>query len=66
MKNFKFLFLVLLACLLIIPFGVFAEGEEEETTTESDKEVTIYFFRGEGCPHGEEFEGYRVFEWYRH
>ena len=56
MKNFKFLFLVLLACLLIIPFGVFAEGEEEETTTESDKEVTIYFFRGEGCPHCEEFE----------
>lgn len=56
MKKFKFIFLILLACLLIIPFGVFADGEEEETATESNDEVTIYLFRGEGCPHCEEFE----------
>ena len=59
MKNLKFLFILVIACILILPFGVFAEGEEEETTaTEENKEVTVYFFRGEGCPHCEEFESW--------
>ena len=57
MKKFKFLFLVLLACLLVIPFGVFAEGEEKTTKADS-KVVTLYFFRGEGCSHCAEFEAW--------
>ena len=64
MKKIKFL-LVLLLALLIIPFAVYAdEGEENasegsEETTEVSKEVPIYFFRGEGCPHCQEAE-----EWF--
>ncbi len=74
MKKFKVLF-VLLAAFFILPFAVFAEGEEEATentetaetteateTTENEesKEVKIYFFRGEGCPHCQEAE-----EWFK-
>lgn len=58
MKKFKILFFVALACLLIIPFGVFAEGEEETSATADGKEVTLYFFRGEGCSHCAEFEAW--------
>ena len=60
MNKLKYLIIVLVA-LLIIPFGVFAEGEEETNTennaeataesTEEKKEVPLYFFRGEGCSH---------------
>ena len=45
MKKFKY-FIILLIAALIIPFTVHAEGEETES-----KEVKVYFFRGEGCPH---------------
>ena len=59
MKSLKFLFILVIACVLILPFGVFAEGEEEETTaTEENQEVTVYFFRGEGCSHCAEFEAW--------
>ena len=59
MKKFKILFFIALACLLVLPFSVFAEGEEEETTaTAESKEVTVYFFRGEGCSHCAEFEAW--------
>lgn len=66
MKKLKLLFVLLLA-LFILPVAVFAEGEEEyseeETTTEEvaeeSREVPVYFFRGEGCPHCEEAE-----EWF--
>ena len=58
MKNLKFLFIIVIACILVIPFGVFAEGEEETTATEENKEVTLYFFRGEGCSHCAEFEAW--------
>ncbi|MCI8460770.1 MAG: hypothetical protein HFE81_05175 [Bacilli bacterium] len=69
MNKLKYLIIVLVA-LLIIPFGVFAEGEEETNTennaeataesTEEKKEVPLYFFRGEGCSHCAEAE-----EWFK-
>ncbi len=92
MKNLKRLFVLLFALVLVIPFGVFAEEDndkddtkEEVVTTketkyskynttnlketleaenielenkdyeENDKQVTIYLFRGQGCPHCQEF-----------
>lgn len=57
MKKFKYVLLILLA-ILILPFGVFADGEEETETVEENKEVTIYFFRGEGCSHCAEAEAW--------
>ena len=53
---------------MAMPFSVLAEGEENaenetETTdevSEESKEVKIYFFRGEGCPHCAEAE-----EWFQ-
>lgn len=66
MKKLKYLVILLIA-ILIIPFGVFAEGEEETNTeenteekTEEKKEVPLYFFRGEGCSHCAEAE-----EWFK-
>ena len=59
MKKVKILLFIALACILVLPFSVFAEGEEEETTTkEENREVTLYFFRGEGCSHCAEFEAW--------
>jgi len=67
MKYFKFL--VIFLAILIIPFSVLAEDEEnaaeadiEETaeTSEDSKKVPIYFFRGEGCSHCAEAE-----EWFK-
>ena len=54
MRKLKYLLLLFVA-VLILPLAVFAE---EETTTEAtdSKEVNVYFFRGEGCPHCEEAE----------
>ena len=61
MKKLKFLLVILLA-FLVLPLAVFAEEEEvaanEETTEEVSKEVPLYFFRGEGCPHCAEFEAW--------
>jgi len=56
MKKLKYL-IVLLIAALVLPFTVYAEGEE--TTSNESKEVKIYFFRGEGCPHCQEAE-----EWF--
>ena len=64
MKYGKLL-LVVLAVLFLIPFTVFAEGEEEaaeqaaetseeakeEEKTEEKTKVNVYIFRGEGCSH---------------
>lgn len=59
MKKLKYLFVLLMA-LLVLPFMVYAEGEEETTAAEEDsKEVNVYLFRGEGCPHCQEAE-----EWF--
>ena len=41
-----------------VPFTVFAE--EEETAKEDNKEVKVYFFRGQGCSHCAEAE-----EWFK-
>ena len=57
MKSLKYLLLIVSA-LLILPFSVFADDEEATEATES-KEVNIYLFRGEGCPHCQEAE-----EWF--
>ena len=57
MKTLKY-FVILLIAALIIPFTVYAEGEE--VVSEESKEVNLYFFRGEGCPHCEEAE-----EWFK-
>ena len=56
MKYIKYL-VVLLAIFLVLPFGVFAEdennttSESETTVSNDDKKVNLYLFRGEGCPH---------------
>lgn len=57
MKNLKYLFVLLLA-ILVLPVMVYAEGEEVTSSGDS-KEVNIYLFRGEGCPHCQEAE-----EWF--
>lgn len=69
MNKLKYLVIVLVT-LLIIPFSVFAEGDEEANTenntentaesTEEKKEVPLYFFRGDGCSHCAEAE-----EWFK-
>ena len=55
MKKLKYLFVLLM--LLVVPFMVYAEGEE---TTADSKEVNVYLFRGEGCPHCQDAE-----EWFK-
>ena len=57
----KIICLFLLAILFVIPFSVFAEGEEQVTSAaeEEDRRVPVYLFRGEGCPHCQEAE-----EWF--
>lgn len=47
MKKLKFL-LVALVAVLVFPLNVFAE--------DANKEVNIYFFNGNGCPHCEDAE----------
>ena len=51
MKKLKLLLVLLVA--LVLPVMVYAEGEEA-------KEVNVYLFRGEGCPHCEE-----AIEWFK-
>ncbi len=56
MKKLKFL-LVVLAALLILPFGVFADDATETGSDEEvveSNEVNLYFFHGDGCPHCED------------
>ncbi len=48
MKKIVYL---LLAIAFVLPFAVFAEGEES-------REVKVYFFHGDGCPHCAEAEEY--------
>ena len=50
MKKIKYL--LVLALVLFIPFIVNVKADEEKT--EDKKAVTVYIFRGEGCPHCEE------------
>ena len=65
MKRLKYLVLLLIT-VLFVPFAVYATDEaatttgEEQVTTQESKEVNLYFFRGEGCPHCEEAE-----EWFK-
>lgn len=53
MKKAKYLILLLVAAL-ILPVSVFAEEEKDS------KEVKVYLFRGEGCPHCQEAQ-----EWFK-
>lgn len=48
MKRFKFI-LIILAILLVIPFGAFAEEGTAEGTSAESNEVKLYFFHGDGC-----------------
>ena len=57
MKAVKYL-LVVLVRLFLLPFSVWAEGEEEAVVTAAPAKVSIYLFRGEGCPHCAEAEAY--------
>lgn len=57
MKNIKYMILLLVA-VLILPLSVLAE--EEKNDNSESKEVKIYLFRGEGCPHCQEAE-----EWFK-
>ena len=56
MKAVKYLLIILIG-LLVLPFSVWADGEEE-TTAEQSNIVNVYLFRGEGCPHCQEAEAY--------
>lgn len=53
MKKLKFI-LVILFAVMLLPFSVFAEEEQNEENTESVdtvEKVNVYFFKGEGCSH---------------
>ena len=64
MKKIAYLLLLFVA-FLVLPFAVYADGEEETAegdaalVSEQSKEVKVYLFRGEGCPHCQEAE-----EWF--
>ena len=47
MKKFK-VFLLILAVLLIIPFGVFADESVGDDATQQSNEVKVYLFHGDG------------------
>lgn len=56
MKKLK-IFLAIIACLLIVPFTVLAEGDTDSAPNNEDsKKVKLYFFHGDGCPHCAEAE----------
>lgn len=56
MKKLK-IFLAIIACLLIVPFTVLAEGDTDSASSNEDsKKVKLYFFHGDGCPHCAEAE----------
>lgn len=57
MKNLKRL--LVLAFVLFIPFVINVKAEETNENKEEAKKITIYLFRGEGCPHCAEAE-----EWF--
>ena len=56
MKKIKNILFLLLVVMVMIPFGVNAEGEKPAANKEP---VKIYFFHGETCPHCLE-----AFEWF--
>lgn len=51
MKGFRFLLVIIIALVMIVPMSVIAKDEES-------KEAIVYFFRGEGCSHCAEFESW--------
>lgn len=56
MKKLK-IFLAIIACLLIVPFTVLAEGDTNtDSNNEDSRKVKLYFFHGDGCPHCAEAE----------
>ena len=52
MKKIKLLFVVLLA-VLVLPFTVLAD-EATDGESKEVKEVNVYLFHGDGCPHCED------------
>ncbi len=56
MRKLK-IFLAIIACLLIVPFTVLAEGDtNNDSSNEDSRKVKLYFFHGNGCPHCAEAE----------
>ena len=53
MKKFN-VFLLLIIGVFVLPLFVNAEAKPDKAINEESKEVRIYMFRGEGCPHCEE------------
>ena len=51
MKKIKLLLVVLFA-ILVLPFNVFAD-ENADSENKEVKEVNVYLFHGDGCPHCE-------------
>ena len=59
MKKFKYLILVLVGAFLL-PMSVNAAVKADSELSADSKEVKVYVFRGEGCPHCEE-----ALEWFK-
>ena len=59
MRKIKYL-AILLISILVLPMVVNAEVKADKEFPEGSKEVKVYMFRGEGCPHCEEAE-----EWFK-
>ena len=59
MRKIKYL-AILLISILVLPMVVNAEVQPDKGFPEGSKEVKVYMFRGEGCPHCEEAE-----EWFK-
>ncbi len=58
MKKYGFLLLLMVAFLL--PVVAFAEVKPDKEFTANEKEVKVYFFHGDGCPHCADAE-----EWFK-
>ena len=54
----KISFYILMVVALILPIVTFAAAKPDKEYTGGEKEVKVYFFRGEGCSHCAEAEAW--------
>jgi len=59
MKKFKYLILILIGAIFL-PMSVSAEVKADKELSADSKEVKVFVFRGEGCPHCED-----AIEWFK-